>query len=132
MADAASIKTNGRYLEVWTHLFYYEPVEGVQSYMMQYDVDCQERMTRKKRYIDYDAKLKLLDSGDYSNSVEEKFRSMAPSTIGDLIVNFTCSNSTDKKSKFLAVAENVDYRQIAEFYLERGELVTTRIEEKAQ
>jgi hypothetical protein len=106
------------------------PIDEMKSYMMQYDVDCEKRMTQKKRYIDYDVDRKLLDSGDYSDSADEKFKSMAPGTIGDLIITFTCANGTDRKNKFLAIDASADYRQVAEFFLERGELVTTKTDGK--
>ena len=126
MADAASIRNDGQYIEIWTHLFYKEPVNGVKSYMMQFAVDCERRMARQKRYIDYDENFRVIDSGDSSPTADGAFRSMAPDTIGDLTITFACSTPEYRKHNYLSIAPSQDYHAIAKFFLEPGELVKTK------
>jgi len=81
---------------------------------------------RERRFIDFDASYEVIESGDNTGTESGEFSSVAPTTIGDLVVTFACETSAYRQKNFLSVDSAVDYRQVAEFFLERGELVKTK------
>jgi len=126
MADGASVRGNGTEVEVWTHLFYAKPQGRLKSYLLQVGINCVTRQMRERRFIDFDASYEVIESGDNTGTESGEFSSVAPTTIGDLVVTFACETSAYRQKNFLSVDSAVDYRQVAEFFLERGELVKTK------
>lgn len=126
LADAASIRGNKSFVLVWTHLFFNKAEGRLKSYLLQYEIDCINRSVAERRFIDFDASYAKLESGDNSKEESGRFRSVAPETIGDLTVSFACGTDQYRKDNFLKVDPSLDYRKVAEFYLERGELVESK------
>ena len=126
MADASSIRGNNASATVWTHFFYSKAQGRLKSYLLQYGINCETREVREMRFVDFGADYETLESGDNSESNEGQYRSVAPGTIGDLTVTFACETAQYRKKAFIEVGTDQDYRKVAEFFLERGELVKTK------
>ena len=124
MGDAASIRTEGRLISIWTHRFYAVPDRRVKSALLHYQVDCDRRATREGRFIDFDASLKTIESG--GDSEANNWIDIAPDTVGDRIVTFACASPAYRKQHFIKVRAGQDYRAVASFFLESGELVGLR------
>jgi hypothetical protein len=123
MADVDSLKRIKDEVIMWTHLFYHKPRDDVKSYLLQYQINCATRELRELRYIDYDENYEIVDSGDNSKNEQGRYRGVAPDTIGDLTITFACESPQYRKDNFIAVDASQDYKNVAEFFLERGELV---------
>jgi hypothetical protein len=122
MGDASSIRGDRAIVTLWTHRFYKKPEGRMKTALLQQEVNCKERSTREGRYIDFDVAGVTIESGD--NSETSKQTAVAPGTVGDLIVTFACASPAYRKANFLSIDGKVDYEQVANFYLEDGEIVS--------
>ena len=121
MGDAGSITTDGTYRKLWTHRFYKEPQGKLKSALIQQYVDCNLSAVKEGRYIDFDGSGRTLESGD--NGESDSWKQVAPGTVGELIVRFACDDPRDRSAKFLRIDHKIDYKKVADFYLEDGEIV---------
>ena len=113
MADASSIRGDKTSVTIWTHLFFNKPQGRLKSYLLQYGINCETRETREMRFIDFDADYETIDSGDNGTEAAGQYRSIAPGTIGDLIITFACETAQHRKTSFLEVSGDQDYRKVA-------------------
>lgn len=104
---------------VWFHKYFPEVIEGMKSAKLQWYVDCGERTWRQLEFIDYDVSYMILGSGD----LDEEDKPVISGNISETMFQFVCNTPSYRKSNFLEIGADVDYRGVAEFFNDSREIV---------
>jgi hypothetical protein len=119
--ESSQLRRTGDIVLFWSHLFYREPIDGMKSARVQYEVDCATLSMRERRYLDFDADHQVIDSGD--NSGSDPWREVAPGTSGAAYLEFACATPAQRQARFLSVDAAVDLFAVADFFLDPSPIV---------
>lgn len=118
--DTSQLQRSGENVLVWIERHYREPDQGASIARIQFEIRCATNELRERQYVDYDASMKVLASGD---NTANGWRAVAPETLGALDIAFACSTPAERLERFLRIDPRVDRLALADFYLDPRPIV---------
>ena len=125
LGETSELRRTGDRVRLWTHRFYREPIEGMKSARIEFEIDCPRALWRERRFTDYDIRRQVIATGD--NTHEQGWFEAVPDTVGAAIVIFACATPEERGARFRRLDPGADPWDVGEFYSARSPVIAAAV-----